>query len=307
MTHGYRQSHIQANLKLRARIIQAVRGYFAAQDYLEIETPCRIPAPAPEAHIDAEISGGWFLQTSPELCMKQLLAAGYPRIFQVCRCFRKKERGRTHLPEFTILEWYSAGDDYFGMMKQCENLVGFVAQTVNRKNFLVYQGERIDLRPPWDRLTVADAFDRFAPMSMETALIQDLFDEIMTGDIEPHLGREKPLFLYDYPASRGALARLKKSNPAVAQRFELYMSGLELCNAFTELNDSSEQRKRFEAEQQLRRQWGKKLYPLPENFLNSLDDMPDACGNALGIDRLVMLFADTTRIDDVVAFTTEEL
>jgi len=264
MTQAYRQSHIQANLKLRARIIHAVRGYFAEQDYLEIETPCRIPAPAPEAHIDAEISGDWFLQPSPELCMKQLLAAGYPRIFQICRCFRKKERGDKHLPEFTILEWYCAGDDYFGMMKQCEDLLGFVARTVNRKDFLVYQGQKIDLRPPWDRMTVTEAFERFAPMPMETALARDLFDELMIAVIEPHLGREKPLFLYDYPASRGALARLKKGKPTVAQRFELYISGIELCNAFTELNDSMEQR----TEQQLRSQWEKKVCPLPENFLN---------------------------------------
>ena len=305
--YGSRQSSIKTNLWLRAQIIQAIRRFFIDNDYLEIETPYRIPAPAPEAHIDAEVSGDWFLHTSPELCMKRLLTAGYPRIFQICRCFRRKERGHRHLPETTILEWYAVGHTYLEMMDQCEELVRFVSLQAGFGDFLVYQGKSIDLNTPWSRMPVADAFDRFASISMKTAVLQDRFDEVMACDIEPHLGHKKPLFIYDYPAVGASLARLKPENRSIAERFELYISGLELCNAFTELTDAIEQRLRFEHEQKMRSKSGKQVYPLPEKFLESLLFMPEASGNALGIDRLVMLFADTTRIDDVVAFTPEEL
>jgi len=302
-----RQSHIKKNLWLRAQIIQAVRTFFIENDYLEVETPCRIPAPAPEAHIDAEVSGDWFLSSSPELCMKRLMAAGYPRIFQICRCFRQKERGSKHLPEMTLLEWYTAGHNYFNMMDQCEDLIRFVAGLSGFEDFLVYQGNRIDLTPPWPRMSVRDAFEKFSSVSMETAMLQDRFDRVTAFDIEPNLGYGKPIFLYDYPASAASLARLKPENRSVAERFELYISGMELCNAFSELTDPVEQRKRFEGEQKNRKQSGLQAYPLPEKFIESLQNMPEASGSALGMDRLVMLFADTTRIDDVVAFTPEEL
>jgi lysyl-tRNA synthetase class 2 len=302
-----RQSYIKRNLWLRAQIIQAVRTFFIDNDYLEIETPCRIPAPAPEAHIEAEVSGDWFLQSSPELCMKRLFAAGYPRIFQICRCFRQKERGSKHLPEMTMLEWYTAGHNYFDMMEQCEELIRFVARRAGFEDFLVYQGNRIDLNAPWPRMSVTDAFERFSSVSMETAVLQDRFDQLTAFDIEPNLGHNKPLFLYDYPADAASLARLKPGNRSIAERFELYISGLELCNAFSELTDPLEQRTRFENEQKNRSKFGLQAYPLPEKFLDSLQFMPEASGIALGIDRLVMLFANTANIDDVVAFTPEEL
>jgi len=302
-----RQANIKINLHLRARIIQAVRKFFIDHDYLEIETPYRIPAPAPEAHIDAETSGDWFLQTSPELCMKQLLAAGYPRIFQICKCFRRKERGRRHLPELTLLEWYTTGHDYMDMMNQCEDLIRFVALHAGFGNVISYQGQSIDLNGPWNRMSVTAAFDTFASISLETALLNDCFDEKMAAEIEPHLGLQKPLFLYDYPASSGALARFKPADPKLVERSELYIGGLELCNAFSELIDPGEQKKRFEHEQNIRRHSGKQPYPMPEKFLDALGYMPEAAGNALGIDRLVMLFADTAKIDDVVAFIPEEI
>jgi elongation factor P--(R)-beta-lysine ligase len=302
-----RQFHIKTNLRLRAQIIRAVRTFFMDHDYLEVETPCRIPAPAPEAHIDAQVSGDWFLQTSPELCMKRLIAAGYPRIFQICRCFRQQERGAKHLPEMTLLEWYTAGHNYFDMMEQCEALIRFAAGRAGFKDCLVYQGNRIDLTPPWPRMSVRDAFEKFSSVSMETAILQDRFDRVTAFDIEPNLGNKKPVFLYDYPASAASLARLKPEDPSGAERFELYISGMELCNAFSELTDPVEQRKRFENEQSRRRQSGLQAYPLPEKFLEALQYMPETSGCALGMDRLVMLFADTTRIDDVVAFTPEEL
>ncbi|MFZ0133698.1 MAG: EF-P lysine aminoacylase EpmA [Desulfobacterales bacterium] len=307
MTIPFRQTARLSNLRLRARIIESVRRFFAENDYLEVETPIRIPAPAPEAHIDAQPSGDWYLQTSPELCMKRLLAAGYPRIFQICKCFRSNERGRKHLPEMTLLEWYTAGADYTAMMTQCEELIGVVARQAGSGVVLRYQGHQIDLTPPWPRLTVAEAFECFASVSVDKALAEDRFDEVMGLDIEQHLGLDQPVFLYDYPAACGALARLKPEDRRLAERFELYIGGLELCNAFSELTDPAEQRSRFEQEGKLRRLTGKAVYPMPEKFLSALKDMPAAAGNALGIDRLVMLLADAADIDDVVAFTPEDL
>jgi lysyl-tRNA synthetase class 2 len=305
--HFGRQAAIRSNLERRTRVINATRAFFSTSGFLEIETPVRIPAPAPEIHIDAQESGDWFLQTSPELCMKRLLAAGYEKIFQICRCFRKGERGGRHVPEMTLLEWYAAGLDYLDLMIQCEELIGFVAARMDMGRQLVYQGHTVDLTPPWDRLTVAEAFERFGGMTAEQALEQECFDEIMGLDIEPQLGIERPLFLYDYPARCGALARLKLADSSVAERFELYIAGMELCNAFSELTEPLAQRARFDAENRVRGENGKTVYPIAEPFLQALASMPPAAGNALGLDRLVMLFTDAASIDEVVAFTPEDL
>jgi lysyl-tRNA synthetase class 2 len=304
---NYRQSAIKENLYLRARIIQAIRKFFIDNGYLEIDTPIRIPAPAPEAHIDAIPTDGQYLQTSPELCMKQLLAASFPRIFQICKCFRQGERGRKHLPELTMLEWYQAGGNYLGLMDECEKLVCFVARYLGRGNQSIYRNRPIELAMPWVRLSVAEAFKLYGSKSMDTAMATDCFDEVMALEIEPNLGDPVPVFLYDYPARYGALARLKSQEPFWAERFELYIAGIELCNGFSELTDAVDQRMRFEKELRLRQSLNKSPRPMPEKFLQALPDMPDAAGNALGIDRLVMLFADTDNIDDVVAFTPEEL
>jgi lysyl-tRNA synthetase class 2 len=303
----YRQTAIRPNLEQRARIIDGVRAFFCASGFLEIETPVRIPAPAPEIHIDAQETEDWFLQTSPELCMKRLLAAGYEKIFQICRCFRKGERGRRHLPEMTLLEWYAAGLGYLDLMTQCEALIGFVAARMDIGRRLVYQGQPVDLTPPWDRLTVAEAFERFGGMTAEQALENKCYDEIMGLDIEPRLGVGRPLFLYDYPVRCGALARRKPADRSLAERFELYIAGMELCNAFSELTEPLEQRARFDAENRARGANGKTVYPIAEPFLQALPNMPPAAGNALGLDRLVMLFTDAASIEEVVAFTPEEL
>ncbi len=303
----YKQSAISRNLRVRARIIQAIRRFLIGREYLEIETPIRIPAPAPEAHINAVVTEDWFLQTSPELCMKQLLAAGFPRIFQICKCFRHRERGARHLPELTILEWYSIGCDYNNLMDECEDLIRSVARRINGNNKINYRNREIHLDTPWTRMSVTTAFHRYASLTMERALEKDCFDEVMVNEIEPNLGSPTPLFLYDYPAPYGALARLKPQNDMLAERFELYIAGIELCNGFSELTDPAEQQARFETEQRLRKSFGHPVYPMPQKFLTVLKDMPDAAGNALGVDRLVMLFCDATEIDDVVTFTPEEL
>ncbi len=239
--------------------------------------------------------------------MKRMLAAGYERIYQICRCFRSKERGRRHLPEATLLEWYTAGVDYTHMMGQCEAMVIFLTEQLEMDPTIHYQGQIIDLRPPWPRMAVADAFERYAECSMHQALATDRFDELMGLQIEPHLGQSRPIILMDYPYQHGALARAKPDQPDLVERFELYIGGLELCNAFSELTDPAEQRRRFEQTMAERRQARKSVPPLPEPFLNVLKWMPDCTGNALGLDRLVMLLCDTAEIDDVVAFVPEEL
>jgi lysyl-tRNA synthetase class 2 len=306
MTLNWGLSRKRNALTARARIIREIRRYFDEEGYLEVETPLRIPAPAPESHIDAIPSGDWFLHTSPELSMKRLLAAGYGPVFQICHCWREGERGRLHLPEFTMIEWYRTDAGYLRLMDECESLIGSVAAALGLGKKIVYQGIEINLRGRWERITVTQAFSRYTRFSMAEALQRGLFDELMAQEIEPNLGISAPVFIHDYPASRGALARLKPDDPSVAERFELYMGGIELANAFTELTDPSEQRYRFILEQENRRALGKVIYPMPEKFLDELHLMPQACGIAMGLDRLVMLLLDLPSIDDVVALTPEE-
>ena len=307
-----RQKQIRTALVQRATIIASIRRFFNDNGFLEVETPVRIPAPAPEAHIDAVSTDGWFLHTSPELCMKRLLSSGYERIFQICKCFRKGERGGRHLPEMTLLEWYGAGMDYLMMMEETMHLVRYAAHAAGHGDTLAYKGKNIDLSPPWITLTVSEAFNRFSDKSLHDALANDWFDEIIAFEIEPALaGMEKPVFLCDYPLEKGALAREKKDTPEgmmpVAERFELYLFGIELCNAFSELTDPVIQRQRFEEELNFREKAGKSVYPMPEPFLSTLADMPESSGNALGVDRLVMIFTGAENIDGVTAFTPEEL
>jgi lysyl-tRNA synthetase class 2 len=272
-----------------------------------VETPNRIPAPAPESHIDAVISSPWFLHTSPELCMKRLLAAGYDKIFQICRCWRAGERGSHHVPEFTLLEWYRSHSNYNTLMEECEALFQNLAEAMGLEQKIIFRGLEIDLASPWERISVKDAFQYYSQIPMAEALERNLFDEIMVERIEPKLGIKTPTFIYDYPAQRRAMARLKKTDPTVAERFELYIGGLELANAFSELIDSEEQRRYFLQENENRHALGKPTYPVPEKFLEELGDMPPSAGIALGVDRLVMVFLNAPTIDEVVAFTPEEL
>jgi len=243
-------------LQARAKLIQSIRLFFIRHGFLEIETPLRIPSPAPEEHIEAIPSDDWFLQTSPELCMKRLLAADYQRIFQISKCFRAAERGNKHLPEFTILEWYVAGFNYHQLMDQCQALLITALKDMGHNQDIVWQNKKINLVSPWERITVTDAFLKYQ---------------------------------------------------TVAERFELYIGGLELANGFSELTDASEQRKRFEEASEARRRKNWARYTMPEKFLQALPTMPQSAGIALGIDRLVMLLANAYQIDDVVAFTPEML
>ncbi len=274
-----------------------------------METPLLIPANAPEEYIDPILALPWQLQTSPELCMKRLLCRGHKHIFQISHCWRADERGLRHLSEFTMLEWYRADGDYNNLMADCEDLLKHVA-TACLANSPVYshKGFIIDPFSSWIKISVQEAFLKYSNTSVWECLEKGLYEDVLTTIIEPELGRyPSPVFLTDYPAELAALSRLKPDHPELAERFELYLGGLELANGFSELNDSLEQRRRFDEANVVRINFGRSALPLPERFLDELDRMPPAAGIALGVDRLVMLAAGAVSIDEVVAFTTEQL
>ncbi len=272
-----------ACLSERARVLREIRAFFDARGFTEVETPVRIPAPAPEPHIDCPPSGDWFLRASPELQMKKLLAAGMERIYQIGPCFRAGEKGRRHSPEFTMLEWYRANADYSQIAVDAEELL---VEVLTR--------DHADVQ----RITVREAYLRWAGWDPVETWDQDRFDFDMATKIEPNLPKE-PLFLTDYPAPAASLARLKSDDPRVAERWELYVDGIELANAFTELIDPVEQRRRFELAREERRALGEADYPLDEKFLDALARMPPSGGVALGVDRLVMLACGASSIADV--------
>jgi len=295
------------NLRRRAAITSSVRRFFMEKGYLEVETPLCVPAPIPEAHIDPLEAGNGYLQASPELCMKRLLAAGSGPIFQITKAFRKGERGAKHIPEMTLLEWYTPYTDYESLMEDCRGLFLRIARDLGLGETLEVKGKTIHLGWPWKRLTVNEAYGLYGSIPMEKALADDRFDEVMGLEVEPRLCGDTPVLLCDYPTPMAALAKRKESDPSVAERFELYVEGLELANGFTELTDAVEQRQRFEEEVALRERLGKSTWPIPEKFLADLPQMPPTAGIALGMDRLVMLFCGTDTIDDVLAFPPEGL
>ncbi len=302
--HRKRMATARPFLEKRSTILGAVRAFFSGRDFLEVETPTRIPCPAPELHIDAEPSGNHFLCTSPELQMKRLVASGeYPRIFQICRCFRQGELGSRHLPEFSMVEWYRTDGTCEDLMTDCEGLLEAAGRSVNAYPIVERENYRIDLSGGWPRLTVADAFERFAGWTPGPSPDQEKFDIDLVEKVEPALPGDTPVFLHQYPTSMASLAKISSTNPDVAERVELYAGGLELANGFTELTDPIEQRKRFKQEESQRRSRGKPPYPTDEKFLDALvAGMPPCAGMAMGLDRLVMLLSGAGSIDEVVAF-----
>ncbi len=303
----------QRRLVIRGKIIEAIRAFLSRQGFIEVQTPLMTHAPAPESSIEAfPVSQGrdrpeLFLITSPELNLKRLLAEGFDRIFQLGPVFRKGERGRHHLPEFTMLEWYRLGADYYSLMSDCEALIATVACAAGWKaHSVVYRGKEIDISSPFPRLTIKEAFEKYAGWTPGPDPDLDRFNEDMITKIEPNLSHDRPIFLMDYPASCASLSRLKPSDPTVAERVELYAGGIELANGFSELTDPREQGDRFRKEAQIRRAHGLNAYPWPEKFLSALERLPECAGMALGIDRLVMLLTDAPDIDKVVAFPPEE-
>ena len=313
------------NLKLRARILAGIRAFFAARDVLEVETPALSAAASSDPSLESfqSIYTGpgaadgkpCYLHTSPEFPMKRLLASGSGPIFQIARVFRQGERGRLHNPEFTLLEWYRPDFDHHALMEEVELLV---------KQLLK---ERYSLDET-EYLSYGEAFERYVGIDPHQADIESLrqcaarhgldevaglgqyrdawLDLLLIHKIEPELGQGRLTFLYDYPASQASLARVRKREPPVAERFELYFNGVELANGFHELADANEQTRRFDRELCTRAEAGQPVLPMDEHLLGALKQgLPDCSGVALGIDRIVMLVSGARSIDEVIAFPIE--
>jgi lysyl-tRNA synthetase class 2 len=305
-------------LARRAAGIAALRALLAERGFLEVETPALVPSPGLDLHLDAFAVAGApphasYLITSPEYQMKRLLAGGVPRCFQIARCFRRGELGRRHNPEFTMLEWYRAFAGVDEVMADTEAIVRAVADALGAGE-LRDGGARAALDAPFARVSVADAFARYAGVPAEEAMAlasgdEERFFRILVDRIEPALAVEpRPVFLTDYPAPFASLARLKPDDPRVCERFELYACGVELCNGFGELTDPAEQRARLERDQAARAAQGKPVYPIDERFLAALDEgIPPSAGNALGVDRLIALCLGAEAVADVMAFPLEWL
>ncbi len=322
-----------AAVEIRARLLAHTRSFFESRGFLGVDTPAFMTVPDLTPALrsfktvyldDFGRSRPFYLQTSPEHYMKRLLAAGCERIYQICRFYRNGERYDTHHPEFTGLEWYEAFADYESVMKTTEDYLASLAMAFNGCGALTYQGTRIDLNPPWPRYRVRDFFldrtgidlddcdapDVFASEAesrgyevREDDGWDDLFHRVFLADVEPALPADRPVFLTEYPARLPSLARRVPGNDRYVERFELYMGGLELANAFTELNDPVEQRARFEAELRIKQAQEGYDGSVDEALLAALEyGMPPSGGIAVGLDRVAMLFADARTIDSVIMF-----
>jgi len=272
-------------LKSRDALMQCIRAFFHSEGFIEVETPIRMKTPCMELHIDAEPSGDRWLRTSPELYHKKLLSQGAQKIFEIGKCFRPGERGDRHHPEYTMLEWYRAGGDYNTMLNDTARLLQAVGIPGEFKIF-----------------TIAEVYEKFAGWNPVEHFDADHFDFDMVEKIEPNLPKEVPVILMDYPAECCALARLKPDNPKVAERWELYLGGIEIANAYGELTDPVEQHARFETWGEQRRALGKTVYPIDEEFIQCLEKMPPSGGCALGIDRLLMALTGAETLGDILPF-----
>ena len=337
MTWWFREAHARRRprLLLRNRILGATRAWFAARDFVEVDPAALQVSPGNEAHLHAfstelvTTAGArapLHLHTSPEFAMKTLLAAGETRIVSIGHVFRNRERGRLHHPEFTMAEWYRAGEPYGAVMADCVDLLRLAAETAGTPEFR-WAGRRCDPFAEPERLAVADAFARHAGIDLlgtvdnaggpdrdglaaacRAAGIRvaaddtwsDLFSRALVERVEPRLGAGRPTILDRYPAPEAALARRAPDDGRVAERFELYACGVELANGFGELTDANEQRRRFEAAMdEMERVYGSR-YPVDEEFLRALPFMPAASGVALGFDRLAVLATGAERIEEVL-------
>ncbi len=319
----------------RNRVQAALRSHFDSRDFVEVDTAALQVSPGNETHLHAFAtqaltidgrSAPLYLHTSPEFAAKKLLAAGESRIFTFAHVYRNRERGPLHHPEFTMLEWYRVGEPYEQLMADCADMLGLAAETTGTTRFS-FRGMEIDPFAEPERLTLAEAFDRFAGIELLSSVDAsgetdrgllaeavrgagmrvadddgwaDLFSKVLVERIEPHLGRDRATILCEYPVCEAALARPSARDGRVAERFELYACGVELANAFGELTDAGEQRRRFEHEMAEKARIYGETYPIDEDFLGALETMPEASGAALGFDRLAMLATGAARIDQVM-------
>lgn len=324
---------------LREAVIKTIRNYFDRNGFHEVETPVLISHPPAESYLDVfettllnrqRKATKMYLSTSPEVPLKKLMVAGIGDCYTVTKSFRNTEmQSDRHNPEFTILEWYRVGVKYEAIMSDVERLVFSIAQSVSDDPVLHYQGHDIHLAPPWDRLTMKDAFRKYADVDFDAFLDEqtartitlkkgytvmpsttweEMYNQIFLNEIEPLLGHEKPVFLYEFPGSMAALSKKKEGDPRYAQRFEFYIAGLELGDAYTELTDWHEQENRFIHETEELKRLGKTVYEYDHDFIDALKaGLPDCAGIAVGVDRLVMLFANAHTISDILLFPTEEV
>jgi len=291
-------------IKIRSKLLQATREFFFSRDYLEVETPVRIAAPAMENYIDAEESGNFYLRTSPELHMKRILGMGLNKIFQIGPCFRKGEKGNLHNPEFSMLEWYAVEVDYLDILEETKQFLLFTAQKLRGKSTIEIYNVPLDLIKGWKSFTISEIYKSIAGWDPLTNFDQDRFDMDMIEKIEPFLRKTGLCVLMDYPPAAAAFARCDYSKvPPVAERWEIYIGGVELANAFGELTDPVEQRKRFEEIAEQRKNRRQSIYPLDEAFLKALENgIPPCSGVALGLDRWLMLLTGEQSIDKVRVF-----
>lgn len=333
----------RSKLSTRQKVIRAIRTYFEEQDFAEVDTPALQISPGNEVHLQAfktelrDPHGGpsqtLYLHTSPEFAMKKLLVAGELRLYQIAHTYRNAERSSRHHPEFAMMEWYRAHADTAAIKEDCIRLVRACAIASGKKIFEA-NGMSCDPFAEWETLSVQDAFKRYAnidllatapnPKEPDAALLRaamapltirtapddtwdDLFFRVMGELIEPFLGKDRPTFLCDYPISMAALARPLPHDPRCAERFELYIAGYEIANAFGELTDPEEQLRRFKADMDLKEKLHGERYPIDMDFIAALrHGMPPSAGIALGIDRLVMLCAGTENIEDVLWLPVQE-
>jgi elongation factor P--(R)-beta-lysine ligase len=296
-----RHADRRAFLAGRAKIAHAVRAWFEAEGFVEVEPAALVQSPGAEVHVDAFESGGRYLYTSPEFGMKKLLAAGEEKIFYLGKCWRRGETGPLHAEEFTMLEWYRAGAPYEQVMDDCVALARLAARETGVDAFRWKERVCDPFAEP-QRITVRDAFLRYTPEARiaPPPTSHDEFSERLVRDIEPNLGLPALTLMHEYPISEAALAQRCAHDPSVAERFELYACGVELANGFGELTDPAEQRARLvEAMDEKEKRYGKR-WPIDEDFLAALAHMPPASGVALGFDRLVMLATGARHINDVL-------
>ena len=328
-------SQLWDNFRKRTEIVDKIRGFFKKQDFLEVSTPNLVPSLIPESYLEVfetELSDKMankflaYLSTSPEMWHKKLLAAGSGNIFEITKSFRNTDiGGHFHNPEFTLLEWYRINAGLNETMQDCEALI----RCLTNGEEIIYQGNRVNIKKPFEKLSVINAFKKYANIDRQVLFHhqklkqwaksndcrvdenddwETIYNLVFLKFVELRLGFEQPTFLYNFPSQFAPLAKTSKEDPSVEERFELYIAGVELADAYNELVDPVEQKQQFKKEIKLRKQLNKNNYEIDWDFIKALElGLPNCSGVALGIDRLLMILLDKSDIDEVVLFSGEEI